>query len=91
MWETKALMAEGKGYDLPFLFMLGMKLLIQRSVGLVIPSVSKWAAKNKYICTEFVENIIGLNNSIELTPGQLGTALIDTGVWKLIRQPIRSE
>lgn len=86
LWETRALMAEGSGYDLLLLLRLGMKFLLKKSFGLVWPFLDTWASKNKYICTEFVESVIGFSAPMEMTPGQLGDKLIDTGSWKLIRK-----
>ena len=91
VWEQMALRVEGTGYDFLYLLLLGTKLLIQKTFGLIVPPLARYMARNKYICTEFVEYSLGVRGQEELTPGQLGTYLLRSGQWEQTQQPVYGE
>lgn len=81
----RALLLEGARYDQLAFFSLGIRLLIKHTFGWAIPSLARKAEKGKYICTEFVDTIIGERESNgQLTPGQLEQQIRAMPQWKLV-------
>jgi hypothetical protein len=72
LWEKRALSLEGGHYDYLAFFGTGFRLLMLKTVGWAVPALAHWATKGTYMCTEFVDTIIGDRESNgQITPGQL--------------------
>ena len=85
VWEKRALALEGEGYDYLAFFGTGIRLLMLRSFGWAVPALSHWATRHKYMCTEFVDTIIGSRESnSQITPGQLETQIRSNPEWKQV-------
>jgi hypothetical protein len=81
--SRRALMLEGYSYDKLAFFSLGFRLLLLRTFGLVSKKMASYARKHQYICTEFVDTIIGEHESNgQLTPGQLEQQIRRSPQWK---------
>lgn len=83
-WE--AMLLEGSKYDYKAFFSIGLRLILRKSLGIVIPSLSDWAIRRQYICTEFVDTILHICNTggdtitesnRHITPGELEAELRD--------------
>ena len=72
----KAMLLEGSRYDKLAFFSIGLRIMLRKSLGIMIPSLNRWAVRRQYICTEFVDTILGVcESNRQITPGELEAEL----------------
>ena len=69
-------------YDFGALLFNGLALLAKRLVGSPMPKVNLWQTTGMHMCTEFVEEVVSMENDAMITPEGLYNKLKASGEWK---------
>jgi hypothetical protein len=82
--EKRAMSLEGSSYDKLAFFGMGFYMLMMKYIGWSIPAFSHWAERGQFICTEFIDTIIGEKEcNKHLSPMQLEQQILNSKQWFL--------
>lgn len=71
----------GTPYDFPSLLYLGLRYSLFNAFKISIPKKNLWQVSGLFLCTEFVEDVIGINTDSMITPYKLYLKLKESGMW----------